>query len=225
MHAHAVYIIVAGLPHVGFNAPPAHRPASLLGLWGARDTFMPPLANPTAAGHPGDPAISLDTWFGANGTGWFLSVARSVTWRWAQANGCTEAAPSALDLSASLFGGVPASARLKCVGWTRCSAGARVVECMHDGEHEPPPWRADLFWSFARGEWPSRRRRAAVHDARLPQLAAPAVQPSYLRVGRAAELSAGQSSKRPRKLSGERSKRPRKLSGERERERSAGTHV
>jgi|SouAtlMetagenome_1021521.scaffolds.fasta_scaffold101471_1 hypothetical protein len=154
---------------------------------------MPPLANTAVVGHTGDPAVSLDTYFGANGTGWFFSVARSVTSLWARANGCTEAAPSPLDLSASLFGGVPASARLKCVGWTRCSGGARVVECVHGGEHEPPPWRANLFWSFARGEWPARRRRVPGHGV------APSVvhEPSRPRAGRVAGHSAGQGSKRP----------------------------
>ena len=162
---------------------------------------MPPLANTAAAGHPGDPAVSLDTYFGGNGTGWFFSVARSVTSVWARANGCTEAAPSPLDLSASLFGGVPASARLKCVGWTRCSAGARVVECIHGGEHEPPPWRADLFWSFARGEWPARRRRLPGHGGQPSLPAAPvAHEPFRPRVGRVAGHGAGQSSERPRNM-------------------------
>ena len=82
---------------------------------------MPPRANTAVAGHPGDPQVSVDTYFGANGTGWFFAVARSVTSLWARANNCADAAPSPLDVSALLSGGVPASARLECVGWTRCS--------------------------------------------------------------------------------------------------------
>ena len=188
---YALLHIVAGLPHAGFNSAPAHRPASLLGLWGARDTFMPPLANTAVAGHPGDPEVSVDTYFGANGTGWFFTVARSVTSLWARANNCADAAPSPLDLSALLSGGVPASARLECVGWTRCSGGARVVECIHGGEHEPPLWRGSLFWRFARGEWPARRRRVPGHG--VPSVVHE--PPSRPRAGRVAGHGAGQSPK------------------------------
>ena len=70
---------------------------------------MPPRANTAVAGHPGDPQVSVDTYFGANGTGWFFTVARSATSLWARANNCADAAPSPLDVSALLSGGVPAS--------------------------------------------------------------------------------------------------------------------
>ena len=148
----AAYLPTHGLPHAGFNAPPAHRPVALLGLWGLRDPFVPPRPNPSQPSHPGTPNVSVDTWNG--GGGWYYTVARAVTATWAAANGCQSATPAQLDVSA--FRAAPAS--LACVGWTRCSSGARVVECVHDGEHEPPSWRGDLFWDFARGAWPPRLR-------------------------------------------------------------------
>ena len=64
-----------------------------------------------------------------------------------------------------VFRGAPAS--LACVGWTRCTGSARVVECLYDGEHAPPPWRADMYWSFASGAWPPRGKLVPRRTRRL----------------------------------------------------------
>ena len=149
----ASYAPVVGAPHAGFNRPPLYR-APFFGVWGRIDHTIPPLQNPDAAGHPGDPTAALDAQWSGPGSGWLWSTARNATALWARANGCVPEvveAPPWVDLDAAA----------KCVAWSGCDE-AEVIECLTPGGHEIPPWRARVQWAFMqRHELPARPQPTA----------------------------------------------------------------
>ena len=142
-----------GAPHAGFNRPPLYR-APFFGVWGRNDHTIPPLQNPDAAGHPGDPTAALDAQWSGPGSGWLWSTARNATALWARANGCVPEvveAPPWVDLDVAA----------ECVAWAGCDE-AEVIECLTPGGHEIPPWRARVQWAFMqRHELPARPQPTA----------------------------------------------------------------
>jgi len=158
----AGYAPVVGSPHAGFNAPPLHPPAAFFGVWGERDTTVPPAAANASDG------VAVDTSYAG---GWRYTAARAVTARWAEANGCRPE-PQPLGQPHS-WGG------RGCVGYQACAGGSEVVECVWGGGgHDAPPWAEDALLHFM--------RRHVAHASRLPP-----PRPSYYEAAQRGGLSAG----------------------------------
>ena len=113
-----------GLPHRGFNDPPA-SPMSYFGIFGTRDTTVPPLCNTEW------PDVSLDTSYLPEG-GWYYHTSRAVSDTFAAAQGC--AGPRS-DAAGRWGIDTQKWPDLNCSYIPGCEAGVDVVECLADTAH------------------------------------------------------------------------------------------
>ena len=143
----AGFMPLVGSPHRGFNRPHVGGPVPFFGLWGRNDDTVPPLPNPQARGHPGDPDVSVDTHYKSGG--WYFTSASAVTRTWAKANGCSDTVPTLASCNSSTACVTSVAGGASCVGYREgCGTHGVVLHCLHTGGHEVPVWAADALWSF-----------------------------------------------------------------------------
>eukprot|EP00929_Paragymnodinium_shiwhaense_P047942 TRINITY_DN24312_c0_g1_i2.p1 TRINITY_DN24312_c0_g1~~TRINITY_DN24312_c0_g1_i2.p1 ORF type:complete len:912 (-),score=131.97 TRINITY_DN24312_c0_g1_i2:120-2855(-) len=138
----AAIIPVAGLPHIGFNHPPA-SPVKLLGLWGRKDKEVPGFHHETSYAAPANGAtVSQD--------GFYYTPLSDVLKVWGGADGLgnvlAEDFPTHLDGAR----GLSCKAFKAAVGPDEVNVAPTAVACTWDGPHAWPGY--DYFIPEERGE-------------------------------------------------------------------------
>ena len=164
----AAYMPIVGSPHRDFAAHfPLGGPVAFFGIWGRNDATIPPIANPSVVGHPGDKDVALDTQW----KGYYFRTADATAAAWARENRCANASQSPL-LNTSSAGTSISGARdgcgdseacriamsassgwgAACKGWAAetCEGSAAVLLCLHPRGHETPPWAPAAVVAFMR---------------------------------------------------------------------------
>lgn len=164
----AAYMPIVGSPHRDFAAHfPLGGPVAFFGIWGRNDATIPPIANPSVVGHPGDKDVALDTQW----KGYYFRTADATAVAWARENRCANASQSPL-LNTSSAGTSISGARdgcgdseacriamsassgwgAACKGWAAetCEGSAAVLLCLHPRGHETPPWAPAAVVAFMR---------------------------------------------------------------------------
>jgi len=135
----AAFVATIGLPHHGFNFLPAALPMPIMGIWGKRDSTIP----------PGD----LTSEYTQAKSGWYYTTARSITKDWAHAHGCNvTAAPTKYSTSIDGTNGLACTAFASSCGDDH-GIGAPVVDCrfggyFFGGGHEVKAFVPNLMWEF-----------------------------------------------------------------------------
>ena len=142
---------LVGAPHAGFARRPA-SPAHLIGLWGSRDTTVPPYSNTANAD------VALDT---AYVGGWYYHTARNTTATWSAFHGGPETPTGAY---------APGDAASTCVSYDAPTVDVDVVECVFDGGHVCSAGHSTVLDFVA--------TRALVSATAAPSAAAPTSPPS-----------------------------------------------
>jgi len=117
-------IPIVGLPHYGFSTGPMVEGIRMMGMWGRKDTVVPPISNTD------NPDKTLDT----DSNGWYYTSSNKVMSDWTSGNSCTGTGQDPLDINDWGIGSYSDS--LSCtLGCSERDDGVRVVGCIFNGGH------------------------------------------------------------------------------------------
>jgi len=116
-------IPIVGLPHYGYSTGPMVEGIRMMGMWGSKDTTVPPISNTN------NPDKTLDT----SSDGWYYTSSNRVMKDWTIGNGCTG---DGKDPLGDMDWGISSSDKsFKCtLGCSEQNYNV-VVGCIFDGGH------------------------------------------------------------------------------------------